>query len=209
MRIAYSLSLLTLVLAGCSYLSPYSITFTTQDQKVVNPSSDTLDLVLSDEAMAYISTYKCDEKNEVELLPVVTDEMEVTTVHNLNLKVLESEMDGALCKITVTAFDQTTTANAHNSISLYIRTKPVVEEPTAEVPTEETPVDPQQEELVQKENACKESGGTWNSCGSACTDEDEFCIQVCVPKCEYPENESTDTPTEDAGTTSETEESVS
>ncbi len=32
---------------------------------------------------------------------------------------------------------------------------------------------------------CKELGGTFNPCGSACTTDAEACISVCVPKCEF------------------------
>ncbi|MEM4244641.1 MAG: hypothetical protein QW404_00565 [Candidatus Nanoarchaeia archaeon] len=35
------------------------------------------------------------------------------------------------------------------------------------------------------EKECKRLGGTWNPCASACGEEAENCIDVCVPKCEF------------------------
>lgn len=34
------------------------------------------------------------------------------------------------------------------------------------------------------EESCKEAGGRWNACGSACRGSSEPCIQMCVPMCE-------------------------
>ncbi len=39
-------------------------------------------------------------------------------------------------------------------------------------------------ELMTK-HKCEAAGGYWNECGSACTGTDyEYCIEVCVQKCE-------------------------
>lgn len=140
---------LVLILTSCTLVSPYTITFTTQSEQVVDPAVDTLDFVISSAALAYISEIDCDGADEIELLPVVTDEMEVKTAHNLALTALNGA-PGAECEITVTAFDQSTTASAQAEISLVIAggtvsepTEETVEESSAEEEsvTEETPVE--------------------------------------------------------------------
>ena len=40
------------------------------------------------------------------------------------------------------------------------------------------------EPVIMSKTTCEESGGEWNSCGSACRGSDENCIQVCVVQCE-------------------------
>lgn len=183
MKKIYFLSLSAVFLAGCVFLSPYTITFTTPDELVIQPETYTLDLALNDPALVYISSYKCGEDDTVEILPVVTDSMLESNVHNLSLSMLSDVEAGALCKVNVTAFDRTTTATSSDSINLYVRMKP----------------EPNYSEEI---TACGEAGGEWNQCGSACGDDDEICIQVCVPKCEFPDEQapepSTDPETEES-----------
>ncbi len=142
---------LSLLLASCSLVSPYRITFTTQEDAVVDPATDTLDFVVSAPALAYISEVECDDADDIELLPVVTDEMQAKTAHNLALTMLNGAA-GAECDITVTAFDQTTTATAQAEISVVIFGEPVEEDD--EVVEEEEATDeetPAEEEVVSEE----------------------------------------------------------
>lgn len=110
---------LVLFLSSCALVSPYQITFTTQNEQVVDPQINTLDFVVSAPALAYISEIDCDDAEEIELLPVVTDEMKVKTAHNLALTALNGA-PGSECEITVTAFDQSTTASSRAEISVLI-----------------------------------------------------------------------------------------
>lgn len=144
---------LSLLLASCSLVSPYRITFTTQEDAVVDPATDTLDFVVSAPALAYISEVECDDADDIELLPVVTDEMQAKTAHNLSLTMLNGE-PGAECDITVTAFDQTTTATAQAEISVVIFGEPVEEE---EVVVEEEVIE---EEPAVEEIPAEEEGVT-------------------------------------------------
>lgn len=158
--------------AACSLVTPYKITFTTPGHSVVDPVSSTLDLALSQPAMAYISEVDCEGSEPMALLPVVNENMATSNVHNLPLTLLETYAPGTECDVTVTAFDQSTTSSASGRISLYVLEKPVVL--------------PEHSEQI---SACESAGGTWNECGSACDEGDEFCVQVCVPQCEFPEEE--------------------
>lgn len=158
------------MLAGCSFLAPYSITFTTPAHSAVDPLVDTLDLALGTSAMAYISEVDCEGSDPISLLPVVNEAMESSNVHNLTLELLDGFEATTECDVTVTAFDQSTTSTTAAEISLYVLEKPV------EVP-----------EHAEQINACKDAGGAWNECGSACEEGNEFCVQVCVPQCEFPE----------------------
>jgi|GEM_PF-4070062 len=160
-----------LMLAGCSFLAPYSVTFTTPAHSAVDPLVDTLDLALSNPAMAYISEVDCEGSDPISLLPVVNEAMESSNVHNLTLELLDGFEATTECEVTVTAFDQSTTATTAAEISLYVLEKPV------EVP-----------EHADQINACKDAGGYWNECGSACDEGSDFCVQVCVPQCEFPED---------------------
>jgi hypothetical protein len=172
------ISLLSLaMLAGCSFLAPYSITFTTPAQSAVNPATDTLDLALSQPAMAYISGVDCEGHDPIELLPVVNANMESSNVHNLTLELLDGYEATTECSVTVMAFDQTTTANSSSTIALY-----VLEKPAPEV------------EYAEQIGACEEAGGSWNECGSACADDAEICVEVCVPQCEFSEEEPVEEP---------------
>lgn len=131
---------LSLLLASCSLVSPYRITFTTQEDAVVDPATDTLDFVVSAPALAYISEVECDDADDIELLPVVTDEMEAKTAHNLALTMLNGAA-GSECDITVTAFDQTTTATAQAELTVVIFGEVVVEEEVVEdEATDEEPI---------------------------------------------------------------------
>lgn len=206
-----------LVLSACSLVQPYSVTFTTQADAVVNPEVDTLDFVLSAPALAYISSYQCEGSEKVELLPVVSEESVASKAYNLSLTPLMGKQAGSKCEVNITAFDKTTTANSSAKISVYLYSKPT---PVAKlnefcggiagilcadgmsckldgtfpdaggVCVEGEVVD---EELILVPDyaveikACEDAGGTWNECGSACKDPEQICIQMCVPQCEYPE----------------------
>ena len=135
-----------LLLASCSLIAPYKITFTTPTDSVVDPATDTLDFVVSAATLAYISEVECDGAADIELLPVVTDEMKIVTAHNLALTMLNGA-PGAECEVTVTAFDQSTTATARATTTVVIAGGEVVEEPVVEdaaveeMPVEEIPVE--------------------------------------------------------------------
>jgi hypothetical protein len=138
-----SLLALPLFLVSCALVSPYTITFTTLEDAVVDPAVDTLDLVVSAPAYVYISEVECDGADDIEFLPVLKEEMQPSAAHNLSLTMLNGA-PGAECEITVTAFDQTTTSTARGEIKVVIAgevteetpaEEPVVEEPTEEEPT--------------------------------------------------------------------------
>lgn len=135
------------LLTGCSLLSAYTITFTTPEGTVVDPAVNTLDFVISAPALAYISAVECEGSKDLDLLPVLTDDMKVQTAYNLPLTALVGQLAGAECDITVTAFDQSTTSNSRATITVVMAGEPVVEEEeaveeeTVEEPVvEETPV---------------------------------------------------------------------
>jgi len=121
-----------LFLGGCSFLAPYSITFTTPAQSAVHPLEDTLDLALSQEALAYVSGVDCEGADPIELLPIVNASMKSNKAHNLGLELLDGYEAGTECTVTVTVFDQTTTATTAASISLYVLEKPEIIEPVEE-----------------------------------------------------------------------------
>ncbi len=148
----YKLSFLLLgLLTGCSFLSAYTITFTTLDGASVDPAVNTLDFVVNAPVLAYLSEVDCEGSADIVLLPVVTEGMQVKTAHNLSLAALAGQAPGTECDLTVTAFDQTTTATAQASIEVVIAGEldvpvveetPVVEEPAAEeTPAEVAPVE--------------------------------------------------------------------
>ena len=166
---------LVLILTSCSLLAPYTITFTTPKDSVVDPATDTLDFVVSASTLAYVSQVECDDADDIDLLPVVTDEMEVSTAHNLALTMLNGA-PGAECDVTVTAFDQSTTATARATTTVVIAggetlprpedcgvdgslcnpeagyEEPVVEEtPVVETPVVETTVEAEAEVLPVEE----------------------------------------------------------
>ena len=37
--------------------------------------------------------------------------------------------------------------------------------------------------------ACAKAGGVWNECASACPPDAQACIQMCVRKCEFPQQQ--------------------
>lgn len=119
-------------LAGCAFVSPYDITFTTPEDAVIEPLSNTLDLAVNDEVITYISAVKCEGQNALEFLPVLKEDMTPKKAHNLSLKLLEDQKDGAYCKVTVTAFDRSTTSTASDSISVYVRSKTMKNEENKE-----------------------------------------------------------------------------
>jgi hypothetical protein len=165
------ISLLSLLaLAGCSLLAPYTVTFTTPAHSAVDPFTDTLDLALSQPAMAYISEVDCEGSDPVAILPVVNSNMESNIAHNLSLNLLDAYEATTECDVRVTVFDQSTTATTSANISLYVLEKPAI-------------AIEYEEEML----ACSEAEGEWNACGSSCDEGDDFCVQVCVPQCEFAE----------------------
>lgn len=125
MKFKLLLASLTLILSGCSILSPYKITFTLQNEGVLNPVSDTLDIVVNNPVLAYVSNYQCDDEEEVTLLPTLKDDAQVSTVHNISINFLKDKEAGTKCEISVSVFDKTTTSNASSSIYAYLYSKPV------------------------------------------------------------------------------------
>lgn len=143
-RFAFLPLSLVLILASCSLIAPYTITFTTPEDSVIDPAVDTLDFVVSAPTLAYVSQVECDDADDIDLLPVVTDDMEVTSAHNLALTMLNGA-PGAECDVTVTAFDQSTTATARATTTVVIAggdmEEPAVDETAVEENTEvEAPV---------------------------------------------------------------------
>lgn len=118
-----------LALTACTnFLAPYQITFSTIAEDSINPAEDTLNLVINSPALAYVSGYKCDEGEEVTLLPVLTDDMVENNLHSLSLGFLSEQVSGSRCDINVTALDRSTTSTSTATISLYMYSK---EEPAA------------------------------------------------------------------------------
>lgn len=115
--LAFFLSALFLV--SCRLVSPYTITFTTPEDTLVDPVVDTLDFVISAPALAYISEVECEEAEDIELLPVITEDMKVKAAHNLPLTLLNGA-PGSSCEVTVSVFDQSTTATAQASTTVVI-----------------------------------------------------------------------------------------
>ncbi len=134
-----------LLLGACSLISPYSIIFTTPNESIVNPATDTLNLVVSEPALAYVSHVDCDAMEPIDILPIVHEGSLPQQAWNLKLDALDEVPAGTLCKITVGAFDQTTTASSYGDIELYVlegpaaEVAPVIETPVVETPVIETP----------------------------------------------------------------------
>ncbi len=113
------LPILSVVLLGaCSLLSPYTITFTNTAGEVIDPSSSTLDFVVSAPTLAYISGVSCEGAEALEILPLADKDSEPTTVHKISLGLMKDQPAGAKCEVTVTAYDRTTTDQASGSIEL-------------------------------------------------------------------------------------------
>ena len=144
---AIGLTGLLALLTGCSFLSAYTITFTTVDGASVDPAVNTLDFVVNAPVLAYLSEVDCEGSEDIVLLPVVTDDMQVKTAYNLSLAALAGQAPGTECDLTVTAFDQTTTATAKADIELVIAGEVVEvdvsteEEAAVEIPAEEAAVE--------------------------------------------------------------------
>ncbi len=148
MKKALSLALASVLMsAGCSLVSPYTLTFTNTPGSVVEPSS-TLDLVVSAPTLAYVSRVECEGGATVELLPIVADKTAVSTLHKLSLDALKGMPAGALCEVTVTVFDPTTTETASDSIEVTMFGSAAEETEAPALETEQTP-----EETVPTEEA--------------------------------------------------------
>lgn len=129
MKKALSLALASLVLStGCSLISPYTITFTNTPGSVVDPEFSTLDVVVSAPTLAYISGVSCEGAEPLELLPVVSKDMEVNTVHKLALNLMEGQPAGSDCEVTVTAYDKITTEQSSASIDVKMNGLALVQE---------------------------------------------------------------------------------
>ncbi len=140
------LALLSLfLLAGCEFLSAYEINFTTPEKSVVNPETDTIDLVVSQDALVYVSQVNCEGQSTMELLPVIKNGMEAKKSHNVTLEILKDVPAKSLCELEFTAFDESTTQTSRASLVVYVKEAPTpVVEP--EVVPEETPVEEPEEE---------------------------------------------------------------
>lgn len=152
MKKAFSLALTSLLLsAGCSLVSPYTLTFTNTPGSVVEPDTSTLDLVVSAPTLAYVSGVSCEGADAIELLPIVQDSSAVSTLHKLSLTAMEGMPDGALCDVTVTVFDPTTTETASSTISLKMSGEAVVvDEEESEEEEETAPEEESSEPLVEE-----------------------------------------------------------
>jgi hypothetical protein len=141
----------SLLFAGCSFVSPYSITFTTPNEAVIDPAVNTLDFVVSQPTLAYLSYVQCGDKEAFKLLPVVAETALPAQAYNLSLDVLKDEVPGTLCHLEVTAFDESTTSTASEGLDVYVLEKAqeeAVEEVTEEIlpaeevlPVEEVPAE--------------------------------------------------------------------
>jgi hypothetical protein len=123
------LPLLSVVLLGaCSLISPYAITFTNTPGSVIDPSSSTLDFVVSAPTLAYISGVSCEGAEALDILPLADKGAEAATVHKLSLSLMKDQPAGAKCEVTVTAYDRTTTDQASASIDLTMNGIPLAKE---------------------------------------------------------------------------------
>lgn len=146
------LTLASLLLsAGCSLVSPYLITFTNTPGSVVDPALTTLDLVVSEPTLAYISKVECEGTDAIELLPIVEAGTETSTLHKLALSAMKDMPSGAACEVTVTVYDPTTTEKASSSIELTMPGEPEreVEEASGEEVTEDSSPDDSIESTVE------------------------------------------------------------
>jgi hypothetical protein len=124
MRKLFFLSLCTLILASCALIDPYTITFTNEPGEIVDPAT-TLDFVVSQPVLAYISRISCTGADPIEILPVVTPDMEISTVHKLPLTALNqvgtiTGLEDIPCEITVTAFDRSTSYTSSSNFTVMI-----------------------------------------------------------------------------------------
>ncbi len=139
--------LLVGVLSACSLISPYTITFTNEPGSVIDPQTSTLDFVVSQPTLAYISRVVCTDSEAFELLPIVPDSEPSSTVHKLSLDLLSEQTPGSDCEVTVAVFDKTTTEQSSASIHLTI---------AGEVPMDDQET-PQQEETAPEETVPTEN----------------------------------------------------
>lgn len=145
----FSIALLSLtVLSACTLLMPYSITFTTPNNTVVDPATDTLDLALNQEALAYISWVQCEDKGPIGVLPTTRDDVALSLAYNLPLTILDGQELGTKCEIEVTAYDRSTTASSKKSINLYVLSDGKEVEVEAEI--EEVEEEPEEEVEVEE-----------------------------------------------------------
>ena len=207
---------------GCSLISPYQITFTTKENEAVNPVEDTLDLVISSNALAYVSSYQCGDEPEVIMLPVLKDDMVAQMAQYIDLSFLTDQSAETLCEINVTAFDRSTTSTASKKIAVYMYSKPLVDvkenefcggiawlqceegfscKLTGDFPDaggscvkEEVQVN---EDEVEKQlkDACILSEGEWKECADSSD-------TLCSAKCEFKKEEDTNTQAEVSAETS-------
>lgn len=181
------------IFTGCALISPYNIIFTTPNESVINPATDTLDLAINIDALAYISGVKCDGYDSMELLPIVRDDMEVSKAHNLSLGMLDSFEPGTKCEITVTAFDKTTTASAYERITLHVLEKIEIEEDVEAVESEDT----EDAEVTEEAAYCED--------GTVC--EEEAAEDAATEEVENTDtNETNETEATETGDDSSTEE---
>lgn len=155
------LALATLVFSACSFLLPYSITFTTPNESVVNPSEDSLDFVLSAEAYAYLSAVSCSDGTSQTFAPNMSPDTLASNVYNLGLEKLQGVSTGSLCNVTVTVFDKTTATESHDFISLYVLEKPEVEPELPEAIVEEQSEETE-EALEENEEAVDDAGDDYD-----------------------------------------------
>lgn len=203
-------SALSVVMMGCSLLSPYQITFTTRENEAFNPVEDTLNFVISSNALAYVSSYQCGESEEVTLLPVLKDDMVAQMAQYLNLDFLADQEDGTLCSVNITAYDTSTTSTSRAKINLYMYSAPIAKanenefcggiaamqcengfscKLTGDFPDAGGVCVRAEEQINEDEvakqlkDACVVSGGEWKEC----TDDTD---NLCEAKCEFKAEET-------------------
>ena len=130
-----------LFISGCSLVSPFTITFTNTPGEVVDPAVSTLDFVVSEPTLAYVSKVECEGADPITLLPIVEDSQSTSVLHKLTLEAMIGMPAASTCEVSVTVFDPTTTETASNSITLTMfgEAEVVEEEVTEEPTTEEEP----------------------------------------------------------------------
>jgi hypothetical protein len=149
MKFLPSLSALVLMglLSGCALVQPYSITFTTPTQAEIDPSQDTLDLVVTPASFAAISSFKCGNET-ADLFVSVPEDALPKSAYNLSLEMLSEQVSGTECEVTVSAFDKSTNSSSKATLNLTILTpvtpevSEIIEEPAPAPnpsPTDDTP----------------------------------------------------------------------
>jgi hypothetical protein len=156
-------ALCTLVLSSCALLDPYTITFTNDTNELVDPATSTLDFVVSQPVLAYISRVSCAGADPVDILPVVTPDMEVSTVHKLPLTALSqigtiTGLEDIPCEITVTAFDRTTSYTSSSNFTVMLPSD--MPETAAETTGDSSDEDTSDSPLLCENDDCSETGET-------------------------------------------------